>query len=102
MAPQSVETRVESLEVRVTRLEELPGRMDPIESQIVQLRTDMRDEFSAVRQEMRDEFSAVRHDMREGFAKAEAGDEQTRNYMRVLFEDYIDRLKTIDEGKGGA
>ena len=90
MAPQSVETRVESLEVRVTQLEELPGRMDPVESQIVQLRTEMHDEFSAVRQEMR-----------EGFAKAEAGDEQTRNYMRVLFEDYIGRLKTIDEGKDG-
>ena len=72
----------------MTQLEQLPGRMDRLESQIVHLRTEMRDEFSAVRQEMR-----------EGFAKAEAGDEQTRNYMRVLFEDYIGRLKTIDEGK---
>ena len=26
-------------------------------------------------------------------------DEETRRYMRVLFEEYIGRLKTIDEGK---
>ncbi len=52
MAPQSVEMKVESLEQRVTQLEELPRRMDRLESQIVHLRTEMRDEFSAVRTEM--------------------------------------------------
>ena len=80
MAPQSLETRVESLEERVTRLEELPGRMDRLELQIVQFRTEVRDEFSAVRTEIR------------------SGDEETRRYMRVLFEEYIGRMKVVDEG----
>jgi hypothetical protein len=53
MPRQSVEKRVGSLEQRVIRLEELPGRMDRLESQIVQLRTEMGGEFSAVRQEIR-------------------------------------------------
>lgn len=55
MAPQSLEAKVESLEQRVTRFEELPARVDHVVSQIVQLRTEMRDEFSAVRAEMRDD-----------------------------------------------
>jgi hypothetical protein len=40
--------------------------------------------------------------MREGFSavgvEIRAGDEETRHYMRMLFEDYVTRLKTIDEG----
>jgi len=103
MAPQPLETRVQSLEQRVTRLEELPIRMDRLESQIVQLRTEMHDEFSAVRRdmgelatrrEMREEFAAIRHEIR-------TGDEETRHFMRMLFEDYIQRMKTPDEGKDG-
>jgi hypothetical protein len=40
---------------------------------------------------VRDGFSAVRVEIR-------AGDEETRHYMRMLFEDHIDRLKRFDEG----
>jgi hypothetical protein len=98
MAPQSIETRVEGLEQRVTRLEGLPVRMDRLESQIVQLRTEMHDEFSAVRTEIR----SIDKDVRDGFSavrvEIRAGDEETRHYMRMLFEDYIDRLKRLDEG----
>ena len=70
----------------MTQLEELPRRMDRLESQIVQLRTEMRDEFSAVRTE----FAAVRTEMR-------SGDEETRRYMRVLFEEYVGRMKVVGE-----
>jgi hypothetical protein len=123
MAPQPLETRVQSLEQRVTRLEELPVRMDRLGSQIVQLRTELHDEFSAVRREMgelatrremQEEFAAVRQEMGElatrqemgeGFAavrqEIRTGDEETRHFMRMLFEDYIQRLKTIDEEKDG-
>lgn len=103
MSPQPIESRVESLEQRVTRLEELPARMDRLESQVLQLRLEMRDEFSAVReemgglatrQEMREEFAAVRLEIR-------TGDEETRHYMRMLFEEYIGRMRVIDEGKDG-
>ena len=41
---------VERLERRVTEIEQLPDRMDRLELQIVQLRAEMRDEFSAIRQ----------------------------------------------------
>lgn len=118
VAPQTIETRVESLEQRVTRLEELPVRMDRLESQIVQLRTEMHDEFSAVRREMatrmevREEFAAVRREMGELTTRREIrvefaavrqeirnGDEETRHYMRMLFEEYIGRMKAIDEGE---
>ena len=68
------------LERRVDKLEQLPKRMDALEVQIVQLRTEMRDEFSAIRQEMR------------------AGDQETRTLMRVLHEDVIGRIALLGEG----
>jgi vacuolar-type H+-ATPase subunit I/STV1 len=80
MPPQTIENKVQGLEKRVTTLEQLPERMTAVESQIVQLRSEMRDGFSAVRQEIRD------------------GDEETRRYMRVLIEDVIGRIATIQEG----
>lgn len=85
MAPQSIDTRVESLEERVTRLEELPGRMDRLELQIVHFRTEVRDEFSAVREELRQEIRG--------------GDEETRRYMRVLFEEIISRITVLGEAR---
>ena len=80
MATQTIEKRVERLERRVTNLERLPERMDRVESQIVQLRTEMHDEFSAVRDEIR------------------FGDEETRRLMRVLHEDVISRFALLQEG----
>ena len=56
--------------------------MTALESQIVQLRRGMRDEFSAIRQEVR------------------AGDDETRTLMRVLHEDVINRISLIREGRG--
>jgi phosphoglycerate-specific signal transduction histidine kinase len=53
MAVRNMAERVEVLEMNVGALEELPARMSAVESQIVQLRTEMRGEFSAVRGEMR-------------------------------------------------
>ena len=67
----------------MTRLEEVPAHIDRLESQIVQLRTEMHDEFSAVRQDIR------------------SGDEETRRYMRILFEEYVGGMRVIDEGKDG-
>ena len=80
MARQSIEQRVDALELRVTRLDGKRGRLDTIESQIVQLRTEMHDGFSAIRAEIR------------------AGDEETRRFMRVLHEDLVSRIATIQKG----
>ena len=52
MSARTLEDRVESLEKSVEPLRELPARVGALESQIVQLRTGMRQEFSAIRAEM--------------------------------------------------
>jgi len=81
MPRETIESRVDNLELRVTELEKLPDRISAVESQIVLLRTEMRSEFSAVRTEI-----------------AEKHDEALR-YMRVLHEEVIGRLKTMQEGQ---
>jgi hypothetical protein len=53
MAHGDLTTRVEVLEEKVDVLAELPARVSSLEVQILQLRTEMRDECSAVRHEMR-------------------------------------------------
>lgn len=65
----------------MTELERLPDRISALESQIVQLRAEMREEFSAVRQEIRE------------------GDEETRRFMRVLHEEVIGRIATMKESQ---
>jgi vacuolar-type H+-ATPase subunit H len=81
MAVRNLTERVEVLEMKVGSLEELPARMSAVESQIVQLRNEMRGEFSAVRQEMR------------------ALNEETRSEMRMLHEEVLDRIAKIGEGR---
>ena len=107
----------------MTRLEEVPVRMDRLESQIVQFRTDVRGEFSAVRTDISAVDEALRREMQEGFStlraeirggdegirrelrdglatvrlETRAGDEETRSYMRLLFEEYVGRLKVVAE-----
>lgn len=52
MAGPTLTQRVETLEQKVERLETLPARMAAVELQILQLRDEMRGEFSAIRQEL--------------------------------------------------
>ena len=77
--------RVAILEQQVEQLESLPARMAAVELQILQLREEMRAEFSAVRQELR--------------AEIRQGDEETRRYMRVLHEEVIARIATLGDGR---
>jgi hypothetical protein len=91
MAVRNLTERVEVLEMKVSPLEELPVRVAAVESQIVQLRTEMRDEFSAVRQEMGQLGTTLRQEMR-------ALNEETRVEMRVLHEEVLDRISTLGEG----
>jgi uncharacterized protein YoxC len=86
MPPQTLE--VEDLQTRVTRLEELPARIDDLTSQVSQLRTEMRDEFSAVRTEMA-----------AGFGTAEAKTDGLAVQMRMLHEDVIARIALLHEGR---
>jgi hypothetical protein len=96
MAQESLEKRMDSLERRMEILERLPDRVTALESQIVQLRDEMRSEFSAVRTDIR------------------AGDEETRRvlteqmqslfdvsgrHMRLLHEDLVERIARMGEGR---
>jgi hypothetical protein len=86
--------RVEILERKVEALETLPARMTRVELQLVQLRDEMRAEFSAIRGDADADvtLSSLRQEIR-------AGDEETRRYMRRLHEDVIGRLAIIQEGQ---
>jgi hypothetical protein len=75
----------------VTELDGKGGRLDRIESQTVQLQNEMRDGFSAIRAELHDGFAQLRTEIK-------AGDEETRRYMRVLHEDLVSRIATIQKG----
>jgi hypothetical protein len=95
MSRESLEARVDRLERRMDLLEQVPRRMDALEAQIVQLREEMRSEFSAIRGEM----SAGDEETRRVLSK-EMRDlfEANETHMRVLHEDLVQRIATI---KGG-
>ena len=78
--PRTFEERLAMLEKQMTEMRELPASVTLLESQIVQLR-----------QETRDELSAIRHELK-------AGDDDTRVFMRILHEDVLTRIKVTGEG----
>src|SRR5262245_8798924 len=83
--------RVTILEQKVEILESLPERVTALELQIVQLRSEMHDEFSAIRGELRGGDARLREEIRAVDAglreEIRSGDEETRRFMRVLHED---------------
>ena len=116
--PRSLEQRVTMLEEKMQELRELPARVSGVEVQIVQLREEMRESFSATRTELggkvdglrielRGEMHGVRADLLveihgirdELLAEIRQGDQATRDFMRMLFEHHQSNLKTIGEGK---
>jgi predicted nucleic acid-binding Zn-ribbon protein len=92
MEEPTLTDRVEILEETVRELATLPKRVEAVASQILQLREDMRSEFSAMRDDVRSEFAAIRQEIRDG-------DEETRRYMRILHEEVLGRIDTIAEGR---
>jgi predicted phage gp36 major capsid-like protein len=94
----------------VELLETLPERVAAVELQLVQLRDEMRGEFSATRAEMRagDEIQrTLRDEIRAGDEETRrvlrdeirAGAEETRRYMRILYEDLVARISLLHEGR---
>jgi len=93
--PRSLVERVTALEKQMQHLQDLPERfknletrfdgvetrLGVVESQIVQLRTDIGHEFSAIRSETKI-----------GFAELGA-------QMRLLHEDALSRIATMTEGR---
>jgi hypothetical protein len=87
----NLERRVEILEESMEPLRDVPVRLAAVESQIVQLRAEMRDGFSGVREELRDEIhsgdEALRTELRAGLHglrdAIHAGEEALRAEMRA-------------------
>jgi hypothetical protein len=108
------------LEEQMQELRGVPARVAGVELQILQLRGEMREAFSATRSELgdlhgtveslrvevrgemygiRDELMAELQGVRdELMAEIRLGDQATRDFMRMLFEHHQSNLKTIGEG----
>jgi vacuolar-type H+-ATPase subunit I/STV1 len=103
MAVRNLTERVEVLEMEVGSLKELPARMSAVELQIVELRAEMRGEFSAVRQEMGQLRTTLRQEMRtlneETRAEMRTLNEETRTQLLTLHEEVLDRIARIGEGR---
>jgi hypothetical protein len=107
---ETLPERTSAVESRLTTVE---SRLTTVEVQLVQLRDEMRDEFSALRMDIRTGDDETRRTVREEIRSGDeetrrvlregirAGDEETRRYMRVLHEEVITRLALIDEGRRG-
>jgi DNA repair ATPase RecN len=102
MATPNLLRRLEFLEQRVMVLETLPAKIDALADQIVQLRGEMRSEFSALRAEVRASDDETRREMRalneETKQLARDLNAETRTHMLVLHEDLVERIKRIGEG----
>ena len=97
MESQTWEARVDALEHVVSGESGILVRLDTLSGEVSELRREMREEFAAVRGEMRGELAALRGEMRDEITtvvrrEVAAGNEETRNYMRVLYEDAIARI----------
>src|SRR5262245_11367325 len=77
--PRSFEQRMTSLEQQMLEGRDLPNRIATLESQVLQLQKEVRDEFLAIR------------------AEVKAADDETRVFMRILHEDVLARIKTTGE-----
>ena len=94
MPKRTLTQRVAVLERKVEVLETLPARVAAVELQILQLRDEVRGEFSALRREIADGADLLRNELR---AEIRQGDEETRRYMRVLHEDVIARITALGD-----
>jgi hypothetical protein len=68
------------LERQMQEMRELPDRLTGLESQILQHSRRIASEVSAIRD------------------KVDAGDAETRVFMRVLYEDVLARINVLGEG----
>ena len=90
---------------RVEMLENTVNGPDGLVAKVDRLQTDLSTfhvEFLQFREWTKMEFSAVRREMTDGFmavgAQIEAGDRETRNFMRVLYEDLVSRIAMLQAG----
>jgi predicted nucleic acid-binding Zn-ribbon protein len=111
MADDLVVERVKKLEKAFASLATLPrevadlkGRVGSLEVQIVQLRAEMTEEFSAVRADLRsvhEQLASTRSDILEVIeSSSQAAGELFRevwSQVRMLHEDVIERMKHLGD-----
>jgi hypothetical protein len=114
MSPQSIESRVEKLEQRVTILEQLPARIDGLTLQIVQLREEVHMAISAsatslevsLRGEIRAGDAALHNQFQVGFeglrreiTVVSIKADELIGRARMLYEDMKTTLALLREGR---
>jgi hypothetical protein len=87
------------LERQMQEMRELPERVTKMESQIVQLREEIRDAFSAIRIDMRGEIAAAVATLRQAIDGTNKAIEETNTHMRALHEEALSRIAAIGEGR---
>jgi hypothetical protein len=80
------------LERQMQEMRELPERVTRLESQVLQFRQEMRDEFFATRSGFRRELAAAVTTLSKAIA-------DTTTHMRTLHEEALSRIATIGEGR---
>jgi predicted nucleic acid-binding Zn-ribbon protein len=93
--------RVELIEEKMEGLADLPGRVTRVEERLtgVEVRlTKVENELGDLRVEMRGEFGRVWAEFDKVRQEIRSGDEETRNLMRILHEEVIERFKLLEEG----
>ena len=95
MNAPTLEERMDNLEKFVEPLRALPGRVTQLEEQIVQLRTEMRGEFSAIRRDMVTKQDAARFATKEDLNRFATKDD----LKRFATKDDLKRFATKDDLK---
>jgi hypothetical protein len=106
---ERVETLEKSMDLRGTLPAEVKGlatkvlavesRLTTVESQLVQLRTDMNNGFSATLQIIESSSKATQTRFDETQKIVRDGNEETRREMRVLHEDLVKRIAVLSEAR---
>jgi hypothetical protein len=78
------------LEQQMQQLKDLPGRVERVESQILQLRTEMKDGFSAIRSDLRAELHGVKAGLR---TELRTELHETRDALRSEMHEVRDSLR---------
>jgi len=100
MAARSLDERVTILEQKVGDLQLLPARMDALESQILQLRGEMRVEFSAIRERFEETRQLAQELHRESLVRLQEGDKETRQLALELHQEVLTQLQEGDKENG--
>ena len=102
MNGKTMDERVTNLEKLAETLAPLPDdvrglkvRVGAVESQIVQLRTDLDDRTTAILQVIDSSSKATQRLVDEVLVAVREGDQETPREMRVLHEDLVNRISLL-------